>query len=128
MGQFIIKLEDKYLIWSSIVDAPITMGWTLEELTDHVREESGRRGLDELPARLARVEQKGTSATQDDHVVDTIWLNRAGAGETCMSIDQIIEYYVRNGDPQKPRPRGENEPPVYPKVKLDGFRLRKARE
>lgn len=113
MGQFIVKLEGKYLIWSSIVDAPITMGMTLAELTEHVRNESGRRGLDDLPARLARVDVNGTSAMDDKSAIDTVWLNRAGAKETCMTVAQIVEYYVRQGDPNAKPPCGLNEPPTY---------------
>lgn len=120
----IVKLAGKYLIWSKIVDAPLTFGMTLEELIEHVRDESGRRGLDDLPARLARVEARGTSSLRHSSAVDTIWFNRAGAGETCMTIEQLVEHYVTN--PTQTPPRGENESgggnpeeegggPAYPK-------------
>jgi hypothetical protein len=117
MGQFIVKLEGRYLIWSGIVDAPITMGMTLEQLTEYVREESGRVGLERLPGRLERVERTGTSAMNHGNVIDTVWLNRAGARESCMTLEQLIDYYVRNGDTGKPLPVGKNEPPKYPREK-----------
>jgi len=110
----IVKLEDRYIIWSTIVDAPITFGMTLEELTEYVRDESGRRGIEELKSRLERVELRGTSSMLDRSAVDTVWLNRAGAGETCMSVEQLTEYFVRKRDPDAPLPRGDNEPPRYP--------------
>lgn len=93
MGQCIVKLKEYYLIWSSIVDAPISEGMSLPDLKDWIREEYGREGLDALPARLARVEAKGTSAMDDDDALDTIWLNRAGPDERPLTILGIYRHY-----------------------------------
>jgi hypothetical protein len=68
---------------------------TQDQLVTYVREESGRRGVEDLDRRLERVESKGTSAFNDETADDTIWLNRAGPGETIMHRDEIIEFYVR---------------------------------
>ena len=109
----IVKLGGKYLIWSDVVDAPVMMGMTLEELREHIREEEGRRGLEAFEQRLARVEAKGTSSFRDENAVDTVWLNRAGANETCMTVAQLIAHFVTNEDPEASPPRGLNEPPTY---------------
>jgi hypothetical protein len=95
MGNPIVKLGGKYLVWSTIVDAPVSYGMTLAELETYVREEDGRRGVDELGRRLQRVAEKGTSSFDDKDADDTIWLNRAGPDETPLHREEIIEFYVR---------------------------------
>lgn len=98
MGQFIVKLKEHYLIWSSIVDAPITKGMDLKQLKRWIRSRYGSDGVGELPARLGRVEKKGTSAMQDDSAVDTIWLNRAGPDEKPMTVAGIYHHYCLGED------------------------------
>ncbi len=95
MGRYIVKLEEHYLEWSTIIDMPTTFGMSLEELHAYVKEEQGNEGLRDLPRRLARVDAKGTSAHDDKSADDTIWLNRAGPGETILHREEIIEFYVR---------------------------------
>lgn len=93
MGQFIVKLKDHYLIWSTIVDAPIAHASTLEGLKRWVRREYGQRGIDELPARLERVARKGTSSLSDESALSTIWPNRAGPKESCLMVEGIYRHY-----------------------------------
>lgn len=93
MGQFIVKLKEHYLMWSTIVDAPISRGMTLKQLKQWIRREYGQQGIDELSARLARVDEKGTSAMQDSSAVDTVWLNRAGPDESCLTIEGIYRHF-----------------------------------
>lgn len=93
MGQYIIKLKEHYLIWSSIVDAPLTYGMNLQELEELIQDEYGAQGMSNLPTRLERVEKKGTSSMQDDSAVDTIWLNRAGPNESTLTIEGIYRHY-----------------------------------
>ena len=95
MGNPIVKLDGKYLVWSTISDSPSTYGMTRDELVTFVREEDGRRGVEDLERRLARVEAKGTSGFDDASADETIWPNRAGPGEKIMHRDEIIEFYVR---------------------------------
>lgn len=93
MGQYIVKLKEHYLVWSSIVDAPISRGMTLTQLKRWTRRAYGQWGMDELPARLERVDRKGTSAMRDTNAVDTIWLNRAGPDESCLTIVGIYRHF-----------------------------------
>jgi hypothetical protein len=95
MPRYIIKLEEKYLVWSTVVDAPITNGLTLEELTDFIEWQHGQEGLADLPDRLKRVEESGTSAV-GYNVYDIITYNRAGPNESCLTKEELIEKYVRN--------------------------------
>ncbi len=98
MGRGIIKLEkggeSRYLEWSTIVDAPVTWGMTIEEFREYYREEYGAIGMRGLPDRIVRVEEKGTSFRYDDQLIDTIAHNRAGANESTISHDEIWKIYV----------------------------------
>jgi hypothetical protein len=72
---------------------------SLDELREHVKEQYGAEGMRELPERLARVEAKGTSGHDDRSAVDAMWLNRAGAGESVLTYDEIVQMYCkRSGD------------------------------
>lgn len=99
MPRFIVKLseEDKnwYLEWSTVVDAPITYGMSLEKFKEFYIGEYGRSSMDELEKRLARVEESGTSCRMDDSVDDTISFNRAGKKETKLTKQQIIDHYCK---------------------------------
>lgn len=98
MPSYIVKLDRKYLVWSTISDAPETYGMTLDDFREYYREKYGSDGMQRLPERLARVDAKGTSAIDDDCANDTIWLNRAGPKETKLHVDEIVEFYVRRGE------------------------------
>lgn len=77
MANPIIKIKDKYLIWSTIIDAPVTNGLNLEELKITLKELSFSNGDDAMNARLERVEKTGSSMHSDD-LHDTVAFNRAG--------------------------------------------------
>jgi len=89
----IIKLRDKYLEWSTIIDAPLTPGLTLEQLQEHLRDKYGPERLKHLPSRLARVEKFGTSMLEGVSVADLIADNRAGENGTRLTEDEIYERY-----------------------------------
>jgi hypothetical protein len=96
MGRFIIKIEDLYFEWSTIVDAPVTYGMTLEQLEDHIRYRYGQEGIDELPKRLERVEKQGTSINANYTVDEIIKGNRAGDNEKCLTKKQIYKKYCKD--------------------------------
>lgn len=115
MGQYIVKLGEHYLVWSSIVDAPITNGLSLVQLKRWIRTRYGTEGLNELPSRLERVEAHGTSAHGDKSAIDTIWLNRAGPDESILTIVGIYRHYCL-GEPAQdewivPHPLNEDGEP-----------------
>ena len=96
MGTFIIKLNgeegDFYLEWSTIVDAPITYGMSLEEFKEFYKEEYGNKGINELPARLERVKRTGCSAFNT--TLDSLLAcNRLGDNEVKISKEEIYRKY-----------------------------------
>lgn len=93
MPRTIIKIKDKYFEWSSIIDAPVTYGMTEEELRQYTEKEYGRKGVEALPERLARVEKVGTSELTANCLQDTIGYNRAGPKETKLSAREIYRKY-----------------------------------
>ena len=97
MSRYICKFEDHgksyYLEWSTIVDAPVTNGMSLDEFKAYYAgryDTVGTRGLDE---RLERVEAKGTSSQIHDSLDQLIAHNRAGPKEENISKQQIIKLY-----------------------------------
>lgn len=94
MGRPIIKIKEKYFIWSTVVDAPVTYGMTREELEDYYQAEYGRQGMYDFEDRMKDVEKKGVSeAYFNKSVKDLIKGNRAGPNETKLTLDQIYEQY-----------------------------------
>ena len=91
MGQGIVKLNGKYMIWSTVVDAPITRLMTREQLEEHVRFEDGERGVRELPERMKRADTKGTSFFDYDSAEKVVSHNRSGPDESCLTIEELIE-------------------------------------
>lgn len=81
-----------YFEWSTIVDAPITYGLSLDEYKQYYKEEYGLLSFEhELPQRLERVEKTGTSAFNDS-VEDIISFNRAGPKESCLTKEELIKF------------------------------------
>ncbi len=93
MGTFIVKLHDYYFEWSTIVDAPVTFGMTPDEFTEYYREEYGKKGMQELPARLERVEKHRTSSYDSETPEDIFLCNRAGPNESKLSAAEIYKAY-----------------------------------
>lgn len=94
MGRYIIKINDKFFLWSTVVDAPITYGLTIDKLTEFIRFEYGQRGVDDLLERLRRVEAKGHSAHFDMTLDELLNGNRAGENETTLTVDEIYQKYA----------------------------------
>jgi hypothetical protein len=102
MGHCIVKLAGKYLDWSSVVDAPVSYGMTLEEYRAFYLEEYGKQGMKDLDARLKRVEKIGTSSQLGHTPEELVSCNRAGPNEKPLTMKEIIEFYVvRQEEPTK---------------------------
>ena len=95
MGRYIIKIDDLYFEWATVVDSPVTYGMTKDEMTEHIRYRYGQSGIEELPRRLDRVEKQGTSGlgTLDE----LLEFNRAGDNEECLTKDEIYKKYSSGG-------------------------------
>lgn len=64
----------RYMVWSTIVDAPLTFGCSLDEIFAFWREEYGERGVEAL--------RRSLEASGFDHLDAVIGGNRAGRDET----------------------------------------------
>lgn len=97
MPRYIIKLTGKegdfYMEWSTIVDAPVTYGMSLEAFKEHIKEEYGNQGLGELPRRLERVEQYGSSSIARESAADIVRQNRAGPNERSLRLHEVYLAY-----------------------------------
>jgi hypothetical protein len=93
MAKYIVKIKDKYLEWSTIVDAPITYGMSLNEFKEHYKEQYGANAMRSLQDRLKRVEKYGTSAIEGMSIENLIAGNRAGEDETELTLADIERDY-----------------------------------
>ena len=99
MPRYIVKLRDRYMEWSTVVDAPTTYGMTLEEFRAHYEHEygvaavHGGHNMPPLRERMLRVAQQGTSANFPLTVEQLIAGNRAGPDEATLSEDELYRAY-----------------------------------
>lgn len=93
MPRYLVKLEDYYLEWSTIVDAPVTFGMKLDEFEKYYQEMYGIEGVRNLPYRLERVEMFGTSSITPTSAEEMIKGNRAGPNEEPLTVDEIFKAY-----------------------------------
>lgn len=100
MSHYIVKLNDVntntdyYMIWSSVVDAPIVNGMSLEDFAEFYKYEYGNKAFeDNYNRRMLMVESKGTSALLYDSAEDLIRTNRAGDEEKCLTKEELIQKY-----------------------------------
>lgn len=93
MGRFIVKIEDKYFEWSTVVDAPVTNGLTREQMEHFCRSEYGNLGMADFEERMKRVEERGHSLYRNDTVEDLVGWNRAGPNEECLTLAEIYRTY-----------------------------------
>jgi hypothetical protein len=103
MPQYIMKIHDDkcdkdyYLIWSTIVDAPVTYGMSLEEFKQYYQAEFGKSGMERLKERMERVRKTGISAHPPFANYERYFeSNRAGDKETRLDKEGILEKYCRN--------------------------------
>lgn len=95
MPSYIIKLDDHYLIWSTVVDAPTAGPFTRPELDAYMTIERGEAYMRvEHQHRMQRVEATGTSEIGAS-LKDTVSWNRAGPKQTELNMDTLIDCCVR---------------------------------
>lgn len=97
----IIKLTDPkdnkvyYLEWSTIADAPLTYGASLEDFKRYYKKEYGKHGMKTLEDRLARIEKYGSSSSLE-RLESLLNFNRAGAYETRLDLEGLLNKYCRH--------------------------------
>jgi len=96
MPRYLVKLaDDAYVEWSTVVDAPVSHVLTQGE-TIRWNQRAGCT-LNEAMERTARADRNGHSATwfppmsAEQLIAD----NRAGDGESELSLAEILEQYAR---------------------------------
>jgi len=104
MPSYIMRLIDPidnkeyFMEWSTVVDAPITYGLSLEEFTEYYKGKYGTEGLRILPERIARTLQKGISAHPPFDDYDSYFrFNRADdIGDKTLDFIGVLDRYCRN--------------------------------
>jgi len=88
MGRFICHKDGVFFMWSSIVDAPVSHAMTEKQMRERHRSLYSAVPVD---ARIDRAIKKGTSCYYSNSLEELISHNRAGADETTISLDEIME-------------------------------------
>lgn len=106
MGHSILKIQkdDKelYLIWSSIVDGPVTVGLTFDEMKTELIKRYGQNGWDfTFKQMLNNAKEFGASSREDP--ASFIYCNRAGANESELTLDEISEVFCDWEKSQQPK-------------------------
>lgn len=96
MPRCIIKIKDRYFVWSTIVDAPVTHGMTEPQIKAYYKRD--RQGVSDWSARMARVEETGTSWLGGETLDETLAGNRAGKDENELTADEIYQQYSAEYD------------------------------
>ena len=92
MGVLIVRLgSDSYVKWSTTVDAPVSRVMTRADLARHLVSED-RLSTGESARLLEVADVAGTSDPQLD-LPSLIEGNRAGPGETQLTIDEIVQQF-----------------------------------
>jgi hypothetical protein len=93
MPRYAIRIDDYYLEWSTIVDAPISYGMSEEEYRKFFIEEYGRASGHQLEPRMQRIAQYGTSSRHGDTPEQLVVANRAGPDECELTLQEIKRAY-----------------------------------
>ena len=95
MPSFICKYEDRYFEYSTISDCPETYLMTLEEFGVYYRDEYGRADFEnELPIRMSRVQEYGSSCYGGISVEDLVSNNRYGEDEANLGFKEFMDKLV----------------------------------
>lgn len=98
MPQYVVKIgEDRYLEWSTVVDAPISHGMSRDEMKQHLASQERVEedlALEQAERRLRRADETGTSSMDRTQTPETMMAyNRAGPRETRLSVEELIQRY-----------------------------------
>lgn len=89
----IIGKDEVYNLYSTIVDVPLfESGLNKEMLEFHIKEEYGNEGLKDLPRKLERVNQYGTSSRVDNILKDTVHIFLTN---TNITLEEFISTYLK---------------------------------
>lgn len=101
MPRFIIKLSDEitgkdyYIEWSTVVDAPVTYGVSLEDFKEYYKNEYGNNGMKGFDSLIEETNKSGTSSPYYN-LQSLLDYNRAGENDKTLDKESILEKYCRN--------------------------------
>lgn len=99
MGKAIFKVDDngkeRFLVWSSYVDAPVTFACTGADVIAMFVEEAREDATRMVRRMIEHARQHGSSSRMGRTLADVVGTNRAGPDESELTEDEIIEFYVR---------------------------------
>lgn len=101
MGKCIFKVDDngqeRFIVWSSVVDAPITFACTAKQIVEMFVEEARQDAKQMALAMIDRARASGSSSRTSARTLADVaaGANRAGPDESELTEDEIIEFYVR---------------------------------
>lgn len=102
MGRGFIKLNGMYLLWSTIVDAPISKPMYRDEAIETALRK-GWRSQESAEESLRRADEKGISYRGYEDLDAFLALNRAGPNETSLTKDELVAVFWPATDQQGER-------------------------
>lgn len=102
----IVKLPNgNYLVWSSVADAPLSYGLPSDAFADFARDEYGHifNGAS-LETKMALADRLGSSRPGYETLEELIAGNCAGIDGSSLTLDEIVEVYGGNSEPNPPPP------------------------
>tara|TARA_R110000851_G_C13085040_1_gene566205 strand:+ start:189 stop:491 length:303 start_codon:yes stop_codon:yes gene_type:complete len=95
MATIICHHKGKYNLYSTISDGFVfKSALLLHQLEGWYKKEYGDSGMCNLPPRLQRAHEKGTSSLDDNSLEDFLICNRAGVDEATLSLEDCISQYL----------------------------------
>jgi len=102
MPRCICCVEDRgkryFLLWSTVVDAPVSDGMELDQFKNYMKALYGTEGWPDLDKSIERAIENGNSfhTPYDKTFEDFIKGNRAGQDEEELTLKQLIKFYIRD--------------------------------
>lgn len=90
MPRHIVHHDGWFFEWSTIVDAPVSIGMRRQEFKVYYLERHGLAAMLDLPWRLDRAVEFGTSLDTATSARDLIEFNRAGIDGTDLPFEDVI--------------------------------------
>lgn len=96
MSHYILYYQGRYNVYSTGSESPVfNRSVSREELVEYIRKKEGQDGLDELPQRLKRAFETGSSVIgEGEDLESAIICNRAGPDETNLSLPDFITKFL----------------------------------
>lgn len=90
MADILLHHEGAYNFYCTVSDGPVFQtAVTRDQLEEYYRREYGERGMRDLPERLKRAHEKGSSGFDDRSLADAVMLN-----EEELSTEEFIQRYL----------------------------------